>query len=51
MPDRFGQTDEPVRGGREISNRLTHIFVRDEHGRRRVYGGTEKFQTDPHWRD
>ena len=20
-------------------------------GRRPVYGGTEKFQTDPHWRD
>ena len=25
--------------------------MRDEHGRRPVYGGTEKFQTDPHWRD
>jgi len=36
---------------REISNRLTRIFLRDERGRRAVYGGTEKFQTDPHWRD
>jgi hypothetical protein len=27
------------------------IFLRDEHGRRPVYGGTAKFQTDPHWRD
>jgi len=36
---------------REISARLTRIFVRDEQGRRPVYGGTEKFQTDPHWRD
>jgi hypothetical protein len=36
---------------REISARLTRIFLRDEHGRRPVYGGTEKFQTDPHWRD
>jgi Glycosyl hydrolase family 63 C-terminal domain len=36
---------------REISNRLTNIFLRDEHGRRPVYGGTEKFQTDPYWRD
>jgi hypothetical protein len=36
---------------REISNRLTKIFVRDETGRRPVYGGTEKFQTDPHWKD
>ena len=36
---------------KEISDRLTRIFLRDEHGRRPVYGGTEKFQTDPHWRD
>jgi hypothetical protein len=36
---------------REISDRLTRIFLRDERGRRPVYGGTEKFQTDPHWRD
>jgi hypothetical protein len=36
---------------REISNRLTKIFVSDEAGRRPVYGGTEKFQTDPHWKD
>ena len=35
----------------EIANRLTRIFLRDEHGRRPVYGGTERFQTDPHWRD
>ncbi len=37
--------------GREIADRLTGIFLRDEHGRRPVYGGIEKFQTDPHWRD
>jgi hypothetical protein len=36
---------------REIGERLTRIFLRDEHGRRPVYGGTEKFQSDPHWRD
>lgn len=36
---------------KDISDRLTRIFLRDEHGRRPVYGGTEKFQTDPHWRD
>jgi hypothetical protein len=36
---------------KEISDRLTRIFLRDEHGRRPVYGGSEKFQTDPHWRD
>ena len=36
---------------KEISDRLTGIFLRDERGRRPVYGGTEKFQADPHWRD
>ncbi len=36
---------------REIANRLTAIFLRDKSGRRPVYGGTEKFQTDPLWKD
>ena len=36
---------------REIANRLTRIFLRDESGRRPVFGGTEKFQADPYWRD
>ena len=36
---------------KEISSRLTRTFLCDEHGRRPVYGGTEKFQTDPFWRD
>jgi Mannosylglycerate hydrolase MGH1-like glycoside hydrolase domain len=35
----------------ELSRRLTRIFLRDDHGRRPVYGGTRKFQEDPHWRD
>src|SRR5271165_1984024 len=35
----------------EIGNRLGATFMRDEHGRRPVYGGSEKFQSDPHWRD
>jgi hypothetical protein len=35
----------------ELSRRLTRIFLRDGTGRRPVYGGTEKFQRDPHWRD
>jgi len=35
----------------EIANRLINIFRKDEDGRRPVFGGTEKFQTDPHWRD
>ena len=36
---------------REISDRLTRIFLRDDAGRRPVFGGAEKFQTDRHWRD
>ena len=35
----------------ELSRRLSRIFLRDEHGRRAVYGGTRMFQEDPHWRD
>ncbi|HYH40876.1 MAG TPA: glucosidase [Burkholderiales bacterium] len=36
---------------REISRRLSGIFLRDPGGRRPVYGGMERFQGDPHWRD
>jgi hypothetical protein len=50
---------------KEISDRLSRIFLRDpstgsgqapstgsgQAGRRPVYGGIEKFQSDPHWRD
>ena len=36
---------------KEIADRLTRIFLRDSQGQRPVYGGTTKFQSDPHWRD
>ena len=36
---------------REITDRLTRIFLRDSREGRPVYGGTQKFQDDPHWRD
>ena len=35
----------------EIATRLAGIFLRDAEGRRPVYGETERFQTDPNWRD
>ena len=35
----------------ELSKRLTGIFLRDSSSRRPVYGGTEKFQTDPYWKN
>jgi Glycosyl hydrolase family 63 C-terminal domain len=36
---------------RELGHRLSKIFLRDENGKRPVYGGTKKFQEDPHWKD
>ncbi len=35
----------------ELSRRICAIFLRDESGRRPVYGGSETFQNDPHFRD
>ncbi len=37
--------------GEEIARRLAGIFLRDETGKRPVYGRSVKFQNDPHWRD
>ncbi len=49
-----GSNEQPV-GFRDIasdlSRRMIDIFLRDESGRRPVWGGAEKFQSDPHWRD
>jgi len=36
---------------KEIGRRLSSIFLRDESGRRPLYGGSKKFQEDPHWKD
>jgi len=36
---------------KEISRRLSSMFLRDTSGRRPVFGGSAKFQDDPHWRD
>jgi hypothetical protein len=35
----------------DLSRRLIRLFLRDESGRRPVYGASDKFQRDPHWRD
>src|SRR5262245_11128752 len=35
----------------ELSRRLANIFLRNQDGRRPVYGGSHTFQEDPHWRD
>ena len=36
---------------KEIAGRLGKMFLRDENGKRPVYGGAMKFQNDPHWKD
>jgi hypothetical protein len=36
---------------RDLARRSVDIFLRDEHGRRPVWGGCERFQRDPLWRD
>lgn len=36
---------------REIADRLVSIFSRDADGNRPVFGGSEKFQKDPYWKD
>jgi len=36
---------------KELGRRLSSIFLRDASGKRPVYGGTKKFQEDPHWKD
>lgn len=35
----------------ELCKRLIRIFIRNEEGSRPIYGGMEKFQQDPYWRD
>ena len=50
-PTGSGHSKNLYEVAQDISYRLTSIFTRDADGRRPVYGGTAKFQTDPHWRD
>ncbi len=50
-PTRSGKLMNLFEVSKEISDRLTRILLRDERGRRPVHGGTEKFQTDPHWQN
>jgi hypothetical protein len=50
-PTRSGKMMNLFEVARELASRLIGIFARDASGRRPVYGGTEKFQTDPHWKD
>lgn len=50
-PTGSGQYVTLFGAAKEIARRLSSTFLRDAEGRRPVYGGVEKFQQDPHWRD
>jgi hypothetical protein len=50
-PTGSGQQMTLYQVAEEISRRLASMFLRGKDGRRPVYGGTRKFQEDPHWRD
>jgi hypothetical protein len=50
-PTRSGKFVTLYDAAHEIAQRICGIFLRDANGRRPVYGGCEKFQQDPHWRD
>ena len=50
-PTGSGRMMNLIEVAQEITERLARIFLRDSSGRRPVYGGTKKFQEDPHWRD
>jgi len=50
-PTRSGNYMTLFEIAKEISRRLASIFLRDQDGKRPVYGGAKKFQDDPHWKD
>jgi hypothetical protein len=50
-PTRSGRLMNLFEVAKEIAGRLARVFLRDERGRRPVFGGVEKLQSDPHWRD
>jgi hypothetical protein len=50
-PTGSGQFMTLFDAAQEIGRRLCNIFLRNEAGERPVYGGAEKFQTDPYWKD
>jgi hypothetical protein len=50
-PTHSGQYMTLFEVAKELAGRLSSIFLRDANGRRPVYGGTKKFQEDPHWKD
>jgi hypothetical protein len=50
-PTGSGKQMTLIEVAQEIGDRLIKTFLRGSDGRRPVYGGAEKFQKDPYWRD
>ncbi len=50
-PTGSGQQKNLYQVAEEISHRLEKMFLKDREGHRPIFGGAEKFQNDPHWKD
>ena len=50
-PTGSGQMMTLYQVAEELGRRLSNMFLKDQSGRRPVYGQTQMFQNDPHWRD
>jgi hypothetical protein len=50
-PTRSGQYLTLNEIANALASRLSRLFLKDDNGRRPVYGSNEKLQTDPHFRD
>jgi hypothetical protein len=51
FPARSGVKVSLKEAAKQLSLRLASLFLRGEDGRRPVFGGAEKFQSDPNFRD
>jgi hypothetical protein len=51
FPTRSGNFMNLWEVSKQLSHRMIKLFMRDKKGRRPIYGGSEKFQEDPHWKD
>jgi hypothetical protein len=50
-PTGSGQHMNLYQVAEEIGRRLSNMFLKNSAGQRPVFGGAQKFQDDPHWRD
>jgi hypothetical protein len=50
-PTGSGQMKNLQEVGAELARRLANIFLRNEEGKRAVFGDCELFNSDPYWRD